>query len=113
MRKKLLYMTSQALVMLIASFGVYLLMPLKVVHALLRWAGLPLLGAVSAYLLARKGVNAYLTWELPPAMHTLGAFAASMGYLPGAGAVLLTAFFSLAGAAAAETMRTMKKKRRR
>ena len=70
------------------------------VYGVLSWAGLPLLGAASAYRATRRGLLNYAAWIAPPvcagASHWL-----LYGYPPEAAPVLLCALVSLVGAAAA------------
>lgn len=71
------------------------------VYGALSWAGLPLLGAASAYRATRRGLLNYAAWIAPPvcagASHWL-----LYGYPPEAAPVLLCALVSLVGAAAGE-----------
>ena len=74
---------------------------------------MPLAGAYTAYRVVRAGVNPYLGWILPPLAATAAGFLASLGYAPAAGPVLLTAFFSLAGAAAGDVIQKQRNGRGR
>ena len=111
MKRHILRLFLQFIVCLPAAAGAYLLKPIGWLHSLCVWGVLPLIGACSAFILVKKGINPYLVWLLPPIAHTLGAYILSMGYLPGAGAVLLNAFISLAGAAFGDTYIKYTKKR--
>lgn len=74
-----------------------------VVSAVVQWAVLPLLGAVSAYRTTRRGLNNYLAWLAPPICTAVGHWLL-WRYLPQPGPVLTCAFVSLVGAAAGEVM---------
>ena len=77
------------------------------------WVLVPLAGGFTAFRAVRQGLLNYAAWIAPPAClcaaHTL-----IWGYLPPAGAMLLSAFISLVGAAAGEvfTQQYGKKNRR-
>ena len=102
MKKAILRLCLQLICCFIAAVIAYLLKPVRVIHFISAWILLPLLGAFTAFRLTVKGINPYLNWLLPAIGHTLGAYTVS-AFLPGAGAVLLTAFVSLIGAACADT----------
>ncbi|MBR6767630.1 MAG: hypothetical protein IKM02_06745 [Clostridia bacterium] len=72
------------------------------------WAGIPLLGAVTAARCVLGGLNNYLAWIAPPVC-SAGASLLLWGYVPKAGPVLMCAFVSLVGAAAGEVLKENKK----
>lgn len=112
--KKLRYpllLLLQAAGMLVLS---YLLLSLLWVSGTLyqvsAWAVLPLLGAVSAYLVTVKGINCYLGWIAPPAMGLLAHYLAFF-YLPAsAGPFFVCAVVSVIGAAAGDVVKKSKRK---
>ena len=73
-------------------------------RALMLWGAVPAAGFVSACQATRRGLNNYLAW-LAPAPCLFAANYLVWGYSPPAGPALLTAFLSLAGAAAGEVLR--------
>ena len=93
------------------GLAAYLLRPLAFVHTVLLWVTVPLCGFGTSFHAVRKGVNPYLAWLLPPLMLTLSSVIVTLGYLPGGGIMLLTAFLSLIGSAAGETYLNRKRKK--
>ena len=95
----------QALVMLIASalaaFAPLIWPPFKII---LHWVLLPVLGALTAGLLAFSGVICYAAWILPPVIVSALPWLL-LGYPIEPGAMLLCAFLSMIGASAGEVMR--------
>ena len=69
----------------------------------LLWAGVPLAALVLSARAVRRGLNNYLAW-LPPPVCLGAAHALIWGYPPAPGAILLTAFTALVGAAAGEVL---------
>ncbi len=73
------------------------------------WGLMPILGAASAYLAARRGVNNYIAWLAPPICVYLAHYIA-VGYAPDeAGPTLLAALLAIVGAAAGHVRNNMKK----
>jgi len=103
----------QAFICLIISLAVYLLKPAQLLFSAGIWLIIPLSGAVSSYLITRRGINPYCAWIAPPVVQTIGAVIASAGYLPGFGFILLTIFLSVTGAAFADTYNKLKPGRRK
>ena len=110
--KKIFPLLLQFFCCLALSLGAFLLKPLPALHAVLLWGLVPMLGALSAFMLVKRGYNAYLSWIAPPLALTLGALIASMGYLPDGAAVLLDAFLSIVGAAVGDSLINRKKPRK-
>lgn len=79
------------------------------VFAILSWAGMPLLGMLSACRATRRGLLNYAAWIAPPACMWLTHFVIWQ-YSPAPGPVLVCAFVSLVGAAAGEVLNQQKKK---
>ncbi len=67
------------------------------------WGLMPLIGLVTACRAVGRGLNNYLAWLAPAACLYLAHFLV-WGFSPPAGAGLLTALLSLAGAAAGEVL---------
>ena len=64
------------------------------------WGLMPILGAASAYLAARRGVNNYIAWLAPPASVFFAHYIVT-GYTPdGPGPTLVAALLAIVGAAA-------------
>lgn len=103
----------QLAVTLIAALALYLLRPVGAAFDVLIWVLLPLLGALTAYYCVLNGINPYLAWIMPPLGQTAACLIASAGYLPSGGQMVLTAFVSLIGAAAGDTMNKRNKRKRR
>lgn len=101
----------QLTVMTVLSLTLYLLRAAGTVFDVFIWALIPLLGAVTAYLCVLGGINPYLAWIMPPVGQTIACLIASAGYLPFGGQMLLTAFVSLIGAAAGDTMEHIRKRK--
>lgn len=100
----------QALTMLAAgavTAGTDLLHP--ALFAVLSWAGMPVLGLISACRATRRGLLNYAAWIAPPVCMWLSHFLI-WKYSPAPGPVLLCAFVSLVGAAAGEVLNQQKKK---
>ena len=93
----------QGLLCFALGTAAYLLRPVALLHTALLWIVLPLCGLGTSFAAVRRGVNPYLAWLLPPLMLTLSSVLVTLGYLPGGGIMLLTAFVSLIGSAAGET----------
>lgn len=95
----------QALVMLIvsalAAFAPLIWPPFKII---LRWILLPLLGALTAGLLAFSGVSCYAAWILPPVIVSALQWLL-LGYPIDPGAMLLCALLSMIGASTGEVLR--------
>lgn len=72
-------------------------------RALMLWAAVPLAGLFTACRAVQRGLNNYLAW-IPPALCLYGANYLVWGYAPPVGPALLTAFSSLAGAAAGQVL---------
>lgn len=108
-----LRLAAQGAMIFIFALGVELARPLRGLYVTAAYALLPLAGAYTAYRVASGGVNPYLGWILPPLAATAAGFLASMGYAPEAGPVLLTAFFSLVGAATGDVLQKRRNGRRR
>lgn len=80
-------------------------------YSILMWGLIPALSAVSAYLVTRRGVNAYLAWPLPAAA-SVAAHWAFLGYPPGsAGMPIVAALAALVAAAAGDVKNRMDGKR--
>ena len=93
------------------SLAGMVLKPVRWAHAAFLWALVPLAGLWTAYRAVRRGVNPYASWILPPVAETLAGLLASMGYVPNAGGVLLTALFSLIGGAAGDVVNRQTRRR--
>lgn len=63
------------------------------------WGVLPLLGALTAYLATRRGLNNYVSWLAPPAAQWAGVMLLT-GFPPEMGPVFTCALVALVGAAA-------------
>lgn len=111
MKKYACIFALQAAVCAAVSLCAMLLRPVRWAYIALIWAVVPLVGMVSAFKVARRGVNPYLSWILPPIAETFAGLLASMGYAPSAGGVLLTALTSLIGGAAADVLNRQSRKR--
>ncbi len=103
----------QALVMLAVSLPIQFLRPLPALYHAGIWVVIPLAGACTAAGIVRKGLNAYLSWLIPPLMAAVAGVIASMGYRPNAGSVFVCALVSICGAAYGDTYVRFRKKRRR
>lgn len=79
-------------------------------YAALMWAGAPLAGLFSAARAVGRGLNNYAAWIAPPVC-LFAAHLAIWMYPPAPGALLLTAFAALVGAAAGEVLRQRDRKR--
>ncbi len=108
-----LRLAAQGAMIFIFALGVELARPLRGLHVAVAYGLLPLASSYTAYRVASGGVNPYLGWTLPPLAATAAGFLASMGYAPEAGPVLLTAFFSLVGAATGDVLQKRRNGRRR
>lgn len=75
----------------------------SVLSGVLMWGVLPPLGALSAYLVTRKGVNNYLGWMPPPLAMVSGHYLAFFFLPSSAGPVFLCAFCAVVGAAVGDT----------
>ncbi len=80
-----------------------------VLHGILIWAVVPLIGAVTAAKSVLKGLNNYAAWIAPPVCMAAAGLIL-WGYVPGAGPVLVCAFVSLVGAATGEVMSQARRK---
>lgn len=112
-KSKILIIALQTLSTLVFFVLIRLLKPVPFAGAFGIWAFIPLLGAISAFFAVVKGVNSYLAWLVPPFTATLSGLIVSMGYLPGAGSVIVCAFVSLAGSAAGDVYTSSKHRRKR
>ena len=74
-----------------------------VAHGIMLWGFMPAAGLLSACRAVLRGLNNYLAW-LAPAPCLYAANFLLWGYSPPAGPALLTALFSLAGAAAGQVL---------
>lgn len=73
------------------------------VHGVVSWGAMPVLGMISGYRATRRGLLNYAAWIAPPVCMTLANWAVWQ-YMPSAGPVLACALTSLVGAAAGEVM---------
>ena len=81
----------------------------NVFYKLCSYAALPVLGAVSAYMVTVRGVNNYLAWLAPP-LAGLMAHYLLFFYMPGsAGPFFLCAFASIVGAATGDVVKKRNK----
>lgn len=113
-RKRMaLRLAAQGAIVFFLALGAELVRPARWLHLAATYGLLPLAGAYTAYRIVRAGVNPYVGWILPPLAATAAGFLASLGYAPAAGPVLLTAFFSLAGAAAGDVIQKQRNGRGR
>ncbi|MCQ2437902.1 MAG: hypothetical protein MJ099_05850 [Clostridia bacterium] len=96
----LLQWLTMLIVGLLVALAIYLG---AVIHTIVSWAALPILGAVSAYRVTRKGVSNYLAFWAPP-ITAACAHWLFWGYPPSAGVILVCGFVSLVGAAAGEVV---------
>lgn len=103
MKKAVFLLLGQFAIMAVLSLAAYLFKPIPWLHGVLKWAVIPLTGAASAFLLVRKGLNAYISWFMPPFALAAAGIAITMGLLPDGGALVLCAFLSIVGAATGET----------
>lgn len=79
-----------------------------VVYGLMAWAGMPVLGMLSACWATRRGLLNYAAWIAPPVCMWL-TYYLIWNYSPQPGPALLCAFLSLVGAAAGEVLKQQKK----
>lgn len=94
----------QAVEMLAAGFAVALSQGLGAVpHDVALWALMPAAGLLSACRAVLRGLNNYLAW-IAPAPCLYAANYLLWGYSPPAGPALVTALFSLVGAAAGQVL---------
>lgn len=112
-KRMLLRFAAQGAIVFLLAFGVELARPLRGLHTVAAYGLLPLAGAYTACRIVRGGVNPYLSWILPPLAATAAGFLVSLGYAPAAGPVLLTALFSLVGAALGDVLQKQGNGRRR
>lgn len=103
-KRMALRLAAQGAIVFFWTLGVELARPVRWLYRAAAYGLLPLAGAYTAYRVVRGGVNPYLGWILPPLAATAAGFLVSLGYAPAAGPVLLTALFSLAGAAAGDVI---------
>ena len=73
------------------------------IYGILSWAGMSLIGLISACRTTRRGLNNYLAWIAPPVCMALTHYLI-WTYPPHPGPILLCAFVSLVGAAAGEVL---------
>ena len=111
MERKLKALILELILCVLAGTAVFLLKPVKTLHALLVWAVFPVFAIFISFKTVKKGVNPYLAWLPPPIGLTLGALAGTLCYLPNGGSMLLCAFASLFGAAAGDVYLNRGKKR--
>ena len=103
MKRYLILLAMQSAVCFAVSLAAVLLKPIGWLYACITWAVLPAAGAISAFLLVKKGVNPYGAWILPAVMPTIAYLVLTRGlYLPNGWSMLLMAFVSLMGAAAGD-----------
>lgn len=113
-RKRMaLRLAAQGAIVFFLALGAELVRPVRWLHLAATYGLLSLAGAYTAYRVVRAGVNPYVGWILPPLAATAAGFLASLGYAPAAGPVLLTAFFSLAGAAVGDVIQKQRNGRGR
>lgn len=72
-------------------------------HGIMLWGVAPVAGMLTACRAVGRGLNNYLAW-IAPAPCLFAANLLVWGYSPPAGPALLTAFFSLVGAAAGQVL---------
>ena len=112
-KRMALRLAAQGAMIFLLALGAELVRPVRWLYLAAAYGLLPLAGAYTAYRVVRAGVNPYLGWILPPPAATAAGFLASLGYASAAGPVLLTAFFSLVGAAAGEVIQKQRNGRGR
>lgn len=113
-RKRMaLRLAAQGAIGFVIALGVELARPVRGLYAVAAYGLMPLAGAFTAYRVVCANVNPYLSWILPPLAATAAGFLASLGYAPAAGPVLLTAFFSLVGAAVGDVIQKQRNGRGR
>ena len=94
----------QAAEMLAAGFVVALTQGLGAIpHGIALWACMPAAGLLTACRAVLRGLNNYLAW-IAPAPCLYAANVLLWGYSPPAGPALVTALFSLVGAAAGQVL---------
>ena len=83
--------------------------PLRII---LQWIMLPLLGGLTAGVLARAGVSHYLAWLMPPLLVS-GIPWLIVGYPLAPGVMLLCCLVSMTGASTGEVLRRRAAQRRK
>ena len=102
MKRALTSLLLQFLAALALTLAALLLRPIDWLHGVCVWLLLPAIALASAFLLVKKGLNPYISWIMPPlAMAALPL--AVLGYLTDGGALMLTVFVGILGAAAGDT----------
>lgn len=109
-RRMLLRLAAQATIVFLLALGVELARPVRWLYMAAAYGLLPLGGAYTACRVVCGGVNPYVSWILPPLAATAAGFLISLGYAPAAGPVLLTALFSLVGAALGDVIQKKRNK---
>jgi len=83
------------------------------IYRVLSWGAMPLSGMFLAYYARKFGVSNYLAWIAPP-LAVFVSFYLTVFFTPTeSGPTLLTAFFAIVGAAAAEVRRMQKEQSRK
>ncbi|MCR4622740.1 MAG: hypothetical protein K5663_11740 [Clostridiales bacterium] len=111
MKRRICILTAQFCVCLIVCLAVFILRPLWRGMNAVKWIVPPLFSLFCAYFAVRKGVNPYLAWLPPPLALTAAGFAASMGFAPEGGLMLLCALMGIIGAAAGDESNVRKAKK--